>query len=81
MYYVPSSNDAKRLSELLDKACSLIVTLEGYLIDADSDYDEYPIAKEVHKLFNEVDMLNFHPPVMDPDQEAQDYDTFGEKKV
>ena len=44
MYYVPSSTDAKRLSELLDKACSLIVTLEGYLIDADSDYDKYPIV-------------------------------------
>lgn len=61
MNYVPSSTDAKRLSELLDKACSLIITLEGYIIDADSDYDETPCAKAVHELFGEIDMLNFHP--------------------
>jgi hypothetical protein len=61
MNYVPSSTDAKQLSELLDKACSLIITLEGYIVDANSDYDDTPCAKEVHKLFNDVDMLNFHP--------------------
>ena len=62
MNYVPNSNDSKQLSELLDKACSLIITLEGYIIDANSDYDDTPCAKEVHKLFDEIDMLNFHPP-------------------
>ena len=62
MNYVPNSNDSKQLSELLDRACSLIITLEGYIIDANSDYDDTPCAKEVHKLFDEIDMLNFHPP-------------------
>jgi hypothetical protein len=61
MNYIKSSTDAKRLSELLDTACSLIITLEGYIVDANSDYDETPCAKEVHKLFDEIDMLNFHP--------------------
>lgn len=70
MNYVPSSTDAKRLSELLDKACSLIITLEGYIIDADSDYDETPCAKAVHELFGEIDMLNFHPHE-DTDPEVQ----------
>lgn len=62
MNYVPNSNDSKQLSELLDKACSLIITLEGYIIDANSDYDDTPCAKQVHELFDEIDMLNFHPP-------------------
>ncbi len=81
MNYVPKCDDAKRLSELLDKACSLIVTLEGYIIDANSDYDDTPCAREVHELFDEVDMLNFHPPIIDADQEAQDHDVFGENKI
>ncbi len=90
MNYVPNSNDSEQLRELLDKACSLIITLEGYIIDANSDYDDTPCAKQVHELFDEIDMLNFHPPITkeaemykdtDPDLEAQDYDTFGNNKI
>jgi hypothetical protein len=77
MNYVPNSNDSKQLSELLDKACSLIITLEGYIIDANSDYDDTPCAKQVHELFDEIDMLNFHPPtdVVELERaDTEDYD-------
>lgn len=72
MNYVPSSTDAKRLSELLDKACSLIITLEGYIMDAtNSDYDETPEAKAIQELFGEINMLD--PEVQNTIDEAMGF--------
>jgi hypothetical protein len=120
----------KQAKELLNRACDIIASLEGWILEG-SDYYCSDTAKSVDALFNEIDMLNeratpyenyvatvkrnidqavedgilksgtecvsysymseegFNKRIeTDPefaaqwaDLEAQDYDTFGEKKV
>tara|TARA_R110000868_G_scaffold55188_1_gene171688 strand:+ start:22 stop:390 length:369 start_codon:yes stop_codon:yes gene_type:complete len=51
----------KQSNELLSRACEIITSMEGWILEG-SDYYNSDLAKSVDSLFNEVDMLNFHPP-------------------
>ena len=51
-----------QLNELLNRACEIITSLEGYA----KEHSHYPdhnkeLQKTIDDFFNEVDMLNFHP--------------------
>ena len=85
------------LSNLLNRACEIITSLEGYA----NEHSHYPehnkeLQKTIDNFFNEVDMWDDE--VFDKgvegyndiveleranqaDLEAQDYDVFGENKV
>ena len=62
----------EQLNELLNKACGIIISLEH---NADES-----LQKEINILFNEIrymDELDY----LSADEEAQDWDTFGEHKI
>jgi hypothetical protein len=75
------------LSNLLNRACEIITSLEGYA----NEHPNYPkdnreLQKEVDDFFNEVDVwddtvLQKAVDGYDADMEAQDYDIFGENKI
>lgn len=58
MNYVPSSTDAKQLSELLDRACSLLIQLEEYAMDLNPEYTDTFLAGEVNEFFKEINTAN-----------------------
>lgn len=58
-----------QLNRLLNTACEIITALEGY---ADPQ-----LAEEIEAFFNEVKYSDD----LDADMEAQDWDTFGDKKI
>lgn len=47
----------KQAKELLNRACDIITSLEGF-IGQDIDYYSSDLSKSVDNLFDEVDMLN-----------------------
>jgi len=51
----------KQSKELLKRACEIITSLEGFIGYNDGDYYNSHLSKSVDNLFDEVDMLNFHP--------------------
>jgi hypothetical protein len=51
----------KQSNELLNRACDLITSLEMFIGYDNADYRNSDLSKNVDSLFNEVDMLNFHP--------------------
>jgi hypothetical protein len=56
----------KNLNGLLDRACELITSLEGY---AKNNYQGSVTQKDVDAFFNEIDMLN--------EDHGPDYDSAG----
>lgn len=48
----------KQAKELLDRACDIITSLEGYAEEAITEYQGSYTQKNVNDFFNEVDMLN-----------------------
>ncbi len=58
-----------QLNRLLNTACEIITALEGY---ADPQ-----LAEEIEAFFNEIKYSDD----LDADMEAQDWDTFGDKKI
>jgi len=68
------------LDRLLNKACEIINSLEHA---ADDD-----LKKEIDALYNEIDYCDYLDsementgPKYDSDQEAQNWETFGDKKI
>lgn len=47
----------KQAKELLDRACDIITSLEGWILEG-SEYYSSDTAKCVDNLFDEIDMLN-----------------------
>ena len=47
-----------QLNELLNRACEIITSLEGYAEEAITEYQGSVTQKNVDAFFNEVDMLN-----------------------
>ena len=47
----------KQSKELLDRACDIITSLEGWILEG-SEYYSSDTAKRVDHLFDEIDMLN-----------------------
>ena len=66
-----------QLNDLLNKACEIITSLEGYAMEH-SHYPEHnrELQKSIDAFFNEIDHMN-----EDPDQEAQDWYAFGDNKI
>ena len=48
----------KQAKELLNRACDIITSLEGYAEEAMTDYYGSYTQRNVDAFFNEVDMLN-----------------------
>ena len=48
----------EQLHELLNRACDLITSLEGFIGYNDGDYRNSDLSKSVDKLFDEIDYLN-----------------------
>jgi hypothetical protein len=72
--------DSDKLNRLLNTACEIITSLEGY---ADAE-----LQKEIDAFFDEIVNANEDTQfdgkkgnVRNGDDEAQDYDTFGENKI
>jgi len=69
--------EKRQLKRLLNTACEILISLEHA---ADKD-----LQKEIDALFNEINYSDYLDSEMkeatDPDQEAQDWDTFGENKI
>lgn len=90
-----------QLNDLLNRACDIITSLEGYAEQSAIEYTNSPTQKDVDAFFNEIDYMNedLGPEydsagftdddrivngqyrVLDADQEAQDWDTFGKNKI
>jgi hypothetical protein len=94
-----------QLNDLLNRACDIITSLEGYAKESMLEYQGSYTQKEIDAFFDEIDHMNedtgpeydsagfteedriVNGQYMnmykdtDPDLEAQDYNTFGEKKV
>jgi len=47
----------KQSKELLNRACDIITSLEGFIGYNDGDYYNSDLSKSVDNLFDEVDML------------------------
>lgn len=64
----------KQAKELLNRACDIIASLEGWILEG-SDYYCSDTAKSVDALFNEIDMLNERatPSFFDVLQELRSY--------
>jgi hypothetical protein len=64
-----------QLTRLLDKACEIITALE--------DYADESLQKDIDALFNEIAYSDEVEDEMrmSADDEAQDWDTFGENKI
>lgn len=62
-----------QLNELLNKACEIITSLETY---ADSE-----LKNQIDALFNEIKYSSELDEEMSPDNQAQDWDTFGTDKI
>ena len=84
--------NVKVLNDLLNRACDIITSLEGYAEEVMTEYQGSYTQEEVDGFFNEIDMLNEDDRIVegqymdmykdtDPDLEAQSYEMFGEKKV
>lgn len=70
----PNKIQQKHLERLLNTACEIISSLEH---TADKD-----LRKNIDALFNEINYSDYLDSEMkDPDQEAQDWDTFGKNKI
>lgn len=63
----------RHINELLNKACEIITSLEDHADDT--------LQKEIDAFFNEVNQMNESKAATDPDEEAQDWDTFGPHKI
>lgn len=59
----------KQLETLLNTACEIIVSLEGYADDE--------LTQRIDTLFNEIKYSD----QLDADMQAQDWDVFGEGKI
>lgn len=57
MKYVNTS-DVNRLNELLDKACSLLISLEEYAMDLNPEYTDTFLAAEVNDFFKQINAEN-----------------------
>jgi hypothetical protein len=64
-----------QLNRLLDKACEIITTLEGYADES--------LQKEITTFFDEVTYSDKveDEMKMSADEEAQNWDVFGENKI
>jgi hypothetical protein len=62
----------ERVNELLNKACGIIISLEH---NADKS-----LQKEINVLFNQIRYMD-ELDDLSADEEAQDWDTFGERKI
>ena len=51
-------HDFNQLHQLLNRACEIITSLEGYAEEAMTKYQGSYTQKEVDGFFNEVDMIN-----------------------
>ena len=51
-------HDINQLHQLLNRACEIITSLEGYAEEAMTEYQGSYTQKEVDGFFNEVDMIN-----------------------
>jgi len=66
----------EQLERLLNTACEIITDMEyAYFEVTDGDKD---MMNRIDTLFNEISELGG---ITDPDGEAQDWDTFGDKKI
>lgn len=66
----------EQLNRLLNTACEIISALEGYADES--------LKKEIDVFFNEIvysDKVDDEMNLLSADEEAQDWDTFGNKKI
>lgn len=66
----------EQLNRLLNTACEIITALEGYADES--------LKKEIDVFFNEIvysDKIDDEMNLLSADEEAQDWDTFGNKKI
>jgi hypothetical protein len=92
-----------QLNDLLNRACDIITSLEGYAKESMLEYQGSYTQKNIDAFFDEIDSMNEDEPEydsagfteedrivegqyrviigVDPDQEAQDFNTFGENKI
>ena len=63
----------KQSKELLDRACEIITSLEGWILEG-SDYYSSDLAKSVDNLFDEVDMLKETGPDLVQLERGEDVD-------
>lgn len=50
--------NVKVLNDLLNRACELIDSLEGSIVDINKEYRNSDLQKDIDAFYNEVDMLN-----------------------
>lgn len=66
----------EQLNRLLNTACEIITALEGYADES--------LKKEIDVFFNEIvysDKVDDEMKLLSADEEVQDWDTFGNKKI
>lgn len=66
----------EQLNRLLNTACEIISALEGYADES--------LKKEIDVFFNEIvysDKVDDEMNLLSADEEVQDWDTFGNKKI
>lgn len=67
---------AEQLNRLLNTACEIITALEGYADES--------LKKEIDVFFDEIvysDKVDDEMNLLSADEEVQDWDTFGNKKI
>jgi len=65
----------EQLKNLLNEACELLIIFE------DSGYASEDVLKRIDSLFNEIVRSEKIDSKMSADEEAQDWDTFGDSKI
>jgi len=66
----------EQLQRLLNTACEIITDMEYAYFEV--TYGDVEMQSRIDTLFNEIAALGG---ISDPDGEAQDWDTFGDKKI
>ena len=60
MKYV-NSLDAQQLNELLNKACSLLISLEEEAMNHNPDYTDTWLADDINHFFNDINRVDKDP--------------------